>query len=96
MMRPSQAVEQRHQGGLVDAELGRDFQLGALPPVTCNQGERQPVAQIGQTGLPGHFVERLTQCPGCTVGQPGQVITPTSPLATAQVSHPIEYPSGTG
>ena len=30
-MRPSgQAVEQRHQGGLVDAELGRDFQLGAL------------------------------------------------------------------
>jgi hypothetical protein len=27
---PFQAVQERHQGGLVDAELGRDVQLGAL------------------------------------------------------------------
>ena len=40
---PFEAVEEGHQGRLVDAQLGRDLQLGALRAVAADQGEHQPV-----------------------------------------------------
>ena len=71
-----QPVKKGNQRGFVDAELGGDLQLGALGAVTADEGEDEPVTQVGQSCLAGNLVECLAQRVGRAVGEPGQVVHP--------------------